>query len=197
LAVKAVVFDFGYTLVDEDRVWSSAAAELGCPDSVFFAALGAVIERRLRHRDVFELLGAGRQPRLASFEPGDFYDDALPALRGAKAKGRAVGIAGNFSQEIENFLTANADVDFVASSERWAVEKPNLEFFARIADETACAPRDITYVGDRLDNDVLPAIKAGMQAVWILRGPWAAVQRAWPEATAASIQVSGLGEVPI
>jgi FMN phosphatase YigB (HAD superfamily) len=195
--VRAVVFDFGYTLVNEDRVWRSAAAEFGWPESVFFAALGAVIERRRRHRDVFELLGADRQPRLVPFEPRDFYDDALPALRDAKAKGRAVGIAGNFSREIESFLATNADVDFVASSERWEVEKPSLEFFARIAEQTDCAHRDITYVGDRLDNDVLPAIEAGMTAVWILRGPWAAVQQGWPEARSASIRVSDLGEVPI
>ena len=46
MAVKAVVFDFGYTLVNEDRVWTEIAGQYGWPASVFFAALGAVIERR-------------------------------------------------------------------------------------------------------------------------------------------------------
>jgi HAD superfamily hydrolase (TIGR01662 family) len=197
VAVTAVVFDFGYTLVDEDRVWRSAAVELGCPESVFFATLGAVIERRARHRDVFELLGAERQPRLAPFEARDFYDDALPALREAKARGHSVGIAGNFSREIESFLATNADVDFVASSERWNVEKPSPEFFARVVEQTACAPEEITYVGDRLDNDVLPATAAGMAAVWILRGPWAAVQQSWEEAASAFARVRNLEELSI
>jgi FMN phosphatase YigB (HAD superfamily) len=195
--VKAIVFDFGYTLVDEDRVWRSAAAELGWPESVFFATLGAVIDRRLRHRDVFELLGAEQHPRLVPFEPRDFYDDALPALRKAKSGGRLIGIAGNFSREIESFLATNAEVDFVASSERWGVEKPSPEFFVRIAEQTASAPDEITYVGDRLDNDVLPAIAAGMAAVWILRGPWAAVQQSWPEASSASVRVRNLEELSI
>lgn len=195
--MKAVVFDFGYTLVNEDRVWRSAATDLRWPESVFFATLGAVIERRQRHRDVFELLGADRQPQLVPFEPRDFYPDALPALREAKAKGLVVGIAGNFSRAIESFLATNAEVDFVTSSERWQVEKPSLEFFARIAAETECAPGAITYVGDRLDNDVLPALEAGMTAVWILRGPWAAVQQSWPEARAASTRVRELGEVSL
>jgi HAD superfamily hydrolase (TIGR01549 family) len=195
--VKAVVFDFGYTLVDEDRVWRSAAAELGWPESVFFATLGAVIERRLRHRDVFKLLGAERQPQLVPFEPRDFYDDALPALRRAKSRGRPVGIAGNFSREIESFLATNAEVDFVASSERWGVEKPSPEFFVRIAEQTASAPEGITYVGDRLDNDVLPALAAGMAAVWVLRGPWAAVQQSWPEAGSAAVRVRSLEELSI
>jgi HAD superfamily hydrolase (TIGR01549 family) len=197
LAVKAIVFDFGYTLVNEDRVWRSAAADFGWPESVFFATLGAVIERRRRHRDVFELLGADQEPRLVPFEPRDFYDDALPALRRAKAKGRAVGIAGNFSLEIERFLATNTEVDFVASSERWHVEKPSLQFFARIAEQAACGPGEVTYVGDRLDNDVLPAIEAGMEAVWILRGPWAAVQQTWPEARSVSSRVRDLGEISL
>ncbi len=33
-------------------------------------------------------------------------------------------------------------------------------------------PSEVLYVGDRLDNDVLPAKSAGMQAVLIRRGPW-------------------------
>ena len=34
---------------------------------------------------------------------------------------------------------------------------------------------DVAYVGDRLDNDVYPAARAGMRPVWIRRGPWAAI----------------------
>ncbi|MGH2418804.1 MAG: HAD hydrolase-like protein, partial [Candidatus Limnocylindria bacterium] len=28
------------------------------------------------------------------------------------------------------------------------------------------------YIGDRVDNDVVPSAAAGMRAVWIRRGPW-------------------------
>lgn len=193
--MKAVVFDFGYTLVDEDRVWKAVANELGWPESVFFAALGSVIEQRRRHRDVLEILGSdGRQP-LAPFEPGDFYADALPTLRAAKESGLVVGIAGNFSREIEEFLSDHADVDFIASSERWGVEKPDSEFFSRIVGDAGCEPADITYVGDRLDNDVLPAASIGMATVWIIRGPWAVVQQGWPEAETATTRIRELAEM--
>ena len=37
--MKAVVFDFGYTLVNEDRVWGAIAAQDGWSASVFFATL--------------------------------------------------------------------------------------------------------------------------------------------------------------
>jgi FMN phosphatase YigB (HAD superfamily) len=176
------VFDFGYTLVNEDRVWTEIAGQYGWPESVFFATLGAVIERRGRHREVFDVLGAPGPPEPVPFEQRDFYDDAFPALRSIKAKGCVVGIAGNFSSEIEDFLRRHADVDFIASSERWGVEKPDPSFFARVAEAAGCTGKEIIYVGDRLDNDVLPAAAAGMAALFLQRGPWAAVQQGWPEA---------------
>jgi FMN phosphatase YigB (HAD superfamily) len=191
----AVVFDFGYTLVDEDRVWKQTAAQYGWPDSVFFATLGAVIERRGRHRDVFEILGAERPPDPVPFEPEDFYDDALPCLRAVKGQDRVVGIAGNFSVEIERFLGGHVEVDFIASSERWGVEKPSPEFFARLTSEAGCKSEEISYVGDRIDNDIVPAARAGMVAHFIVRGPWAAIQKDWPEAKLASVQLDELSSI--
>jgi FMN phosphatase YigB (HAD superfamily) len=188
----AVVFDFGYTLVDEDRVWKQTAAQYGWPDSVFFATLGAVIERRGRHRDVFEILGANRPPDPVPFEPEDFYGDAIPCLRAVKRRDRVVGIAGNFSVEIERFLGEHVEVDFIASSERWGVEKPSPEFFARLTSEVGCKPEEISYVGDRIDNDIAPAARAGMVAHFILRGPWAAIQKDWPEADLATTRLDEL-----
>ena len=195
----AVVFDFGYTLVNEDRVWKEIAARHGWPDSVFFATLGAVIERRGRHRDVFEILGTGAADGVKGipFESRDFYEDALPCLRAAKSDGRLVGIAGNFSGEIEGFLAEHVEVDFIASSERWGVEKPTPDFFARIVSEAGCAPSEVSYVGDRVDNDVVPAANAGLTAIFLVRGPWAAIQKDWPEAVAASVRLDDLGSVPL
>ena len=193
----AVVFDFGCTLVNEDRVWKEIAARHGWPESVFFATLGAVIERRGRHRDVFEILGADGGVHAVPFEPRDFYEDAVPCLRAARSNGRLVGIAGNFSREIERFLAEHVEVDFIASSERWGVEKPSPEFFARIVSEVDCAPGEISYVGDRVDNDIVPAASAGLAAHFIVRGPWAAIQKDWPEAAAASLRHDDLGSVPL
>jgi FMN phosphatase YigB (HAD superfamily) len=188
----AVVFDFGYTLADEDRVWKQTAAQLGCPESVLFATLGAVIERRGHHSDVFRLLGSNGRPDPVPFEPQDFYDDAEPCLGALKERGRVIGIAGNFSKEIEQFLVENVEADFIASSERWGVEKPSPEFFDRIVAEAGCAPNDIAYVGDRVDNDVVPAATAGMAAHFLVRGPWAFVQKDWPEADRAAVRIDDL-----
>jgi FMN phosphatase YigB (HAD superfamily) len=52
------------------------------------------------------------------------------------------------------------------------VEKPSPGFFERIATECGMAAGDVPYVGDRVDNDVLPALAAGVVAVFLRRGPW-------------------------
>jgi FMN phosphatase YigB (HAD superfamily) len=68
----------------------------------------------------------------------------------------------------EDFLRPH--VDFVGSSERWGVEKPNAGFFAHVLEEAAAPAEEILYVGDRVDNDVVPARAAGLQAIRIRRG---------------------------
>jgi FMN phosphatase YigB (HAD superfamily) len=42
---------------------------------------------------------------------------------------------------------------------------------------------EAAYVGDRVDNDVLPAAAAGLVAIHIRRGPWGRLQQTPPEAT--------------
>ena len=54
------------------------------------------------------------------------------------------------------------------------------------------APEKIAYVGDRVDNDVGPALAAGMVGVHIRRGPWGYLQ----EPPAGAIRIRSLDELP-
>ena len=83
----------------------------------------------------------------------------------------------------------------VASSARWGVEKPDLGFFRLISEELGIEPARIAYVGDRLDNDVLPAKAIGMRAVFIRRGPWGYLHSRRPEAAAADLRIDDLGSL--
>jgi len=194
MAVSAVVFDFGYTLFDEDPRFTAVARDAGIPAPEFFAVLGAVIERRQDHRLVFEAFGidpADAPP----LDPTDFYDDAAPCVRSVRRQGRLVGIAGNTSTQIEGFLDGHVDVDFIESSEGWGVSKPDPEFFARVVDACGCPADEVLYVGDRIDKDIVPAAAAGMQTFWVTRGPWAAVHAGWPEASSVRASGSDLGSI--
>lgn len=43
--------------------------------------------------------------------------------------------------------------------------KPNTELFRIAAEKIGHAPESIVFVGDRIDNDILPSLKSGMHAV--------------------------------
>lgn len=52
------------------------------------------------------------------------------------------------------------------------MSKPEVDFFRKLIAVSRHRPDEILYVGDRLDNDISPAIKAGLATAWLRRGPW-------------------------
>ena len=204
MAVKAVVFDVGETLVDETRYWGDWADRAGVPKLTFFAVLGGVIERGEDHRRVFELVRpefdvdrALREGGPNGFRRADLYDDARPCIERLRAGGYRIGLAGNQTEETARTLEdLGVPADFVGSSAEWGVWKPSPLFFARVAEEAGREPAEIAYVGDRVDNDVVPTATAGMVAVFLRRGPWALLHAHRPEASVARVTIDSLDELP-
>ena len=192
MALSAVVFDVGETLVDETRAWRHAAEHGGVPEFTLMGIVGGLAARGEDHRRAFELLGFS-PPRLPDVTLDDFYPDAVPCLERLRASGFAVGLAGNQPEHAREALgDCGLDVDFVATSAGWGVEKPSPAFFLRVCEEANRAAREIAYVGDRADNDVLPAMRAGMFAVHIRRGPWGYLH----DGSAADARIDSLDELP-
>jgi FMN phosphatase YigB (HAD superfamily) len=123
------------------------------------------------------------------FVDRDLHSDALPCLTALRARGLRLGAAGNMRAHHEEFLRAH--VDFVGSSERWGIEKPDAGFFAHVVDEAGVPAEEILYVGDRVDNDVVPARAAGLQAIRIRRGAHARIES--PEGI---VTIGSLSELP-
>jgi len=185
--VNAVVFDVGETLIDETRLWERAADQAGAPRFTLMGIVGGLAARGEHHRRAWELLGVD-QPA-ATWDADDFYPDALPCLAALRERGLRVGAVGNTLADAEDLLRDH--VDLVGSSARWGVEKPKREFFERIVSECGVPAEEIAYVGDRVDNDVEPALAVGMVAVHVRRGPWGHLHEPPP----AALSVSSLGEV--
>ncbi len=191
------MFDIGETLVDESRSWIACAEQVGVTPLTLLAALGALIDRGRDHREVWDLLGVAPPAEPPQIGPEDLYPDAAPTLRALVADGYRVGLAGNQPAAAEAQLCAlGLPVAFVAASEAWGVAKPAAAFFRRVAESAGAPAERIAYVGDRLDNDVLPAHEAGMFAVFLVRGPWGHLHAARPEAARADARIHGLDELP-
>jgi HAD superfamily hydrolase (TIGR01662 family) len=193
MAVKAVFFDVGETLVDETRAFEALADAVGVPRLTFFSVLGGVLARGGQHGQAFELLRV-EPPEWPGYGRDDFYPDAIPCLVELRRRGYRVGVAGNQPQSCEQFLRdAGLEVDCIGSSAGWGVRKPSPEFFTRVAAEAGSDPGEIAYVGDRVDFDVVPARAAGMVAVHIRRGPWGYLQDGREQ---ADIRIDSLEELP-
>jgi HAD superfamily hydrolase (TIGR01549 family) len=198
-----VCLDVGETLIDETRVWSLWADELGVPRLTFLAALGAVIERGGEHRDVFPIFGADdwqlRLPAVEAayggFRTDDLYPDALDALEALRGEHRVAIVANQPAVRTRQLREIGVEADVIAMSEEIAVAKPDPAFFTRALELMGSPdPRDVAYVGDRVDNDVRPAAAAGMRAVWIRRGPWGVIQGLLP-GERPSLTVGSLAEL--
>jgi HAD superfamily hydrolase (TIGR01549 family) len=204
MPIQAVCFDVGETLIDETREWDGWASFLGVPRLTLFTALGVTMSRGQSLRRVFEIFrpdidfSTVRQQRAAlgwryRFEPEDLYPDARACLSDLRDRGVKVLIAGNQPKEAEGSLRElDLPADFIASSAGWGVSKPDSRFFDKVIEAAGLPPEHIAYVGDRVDNDVVPARAAGMTAVFLRRGPWGWMHEERPEIEQAHLRIDTL-----
>jgi HAD superfamily hydrolase (TIGR01549 family) len=204
MAERWVCLDVGETLIDETRIWSVWADELGVPRLTFLAAIGAIIERGGDYRDIFGTFGADdwqlRAPSVeqafGGFSTDDLYADALPAIATLRDAGYRLAIVANQPEvRADELRSIGVDAEVMAMSEAIGVAKPDPSFFTRVLELMGGPdPASVAYVGDRVDNDVLPAIAAGMRAVWLRRGPWGVIQRL-PDGAQPALIVGSLDEL--
>lgn len=204
MPIRAVCFDVGETLIDETRHWDGWAEFLGVPRLTLFTALGVTMSRGQSLRRVFEIFrpdidfSTVRQQRAATgyeydFIHQDLYPDAVPCLEQLRARGFRVIIAGNQPEASEGALTRlGVPADVIASSGGWGVSKPDPRFFDKVIEAAGVPADQIAYVGDRVDNDVIPARAAGMIAVFLRRGPWGWMHEERPDIDQAHLRLRGL-----
>lgn len=208
--IRAVVFDVGECLVDETREYGTWADWLGVPRHTFAAMFGAVIAQGRDYREVFQEFRPGfdlyeeRDARAAAgqpehFDESDLYPDVRPALTKLRGDGLWLGIAGNQTVRAGGILRDlfSDDVDLIGTSDDWGASKPDPLFFERVADVVPFEMDQILYVGDRVDNDLRPAVAAGMPTALVHRGPWATIQ--WNTVEARELptfRIESLTELP-
>lgn len=205
-APDVVVFDIGEVLIDETRVWGTWAELIGTSPLTFGAVLGAAVVQGQDHQAVFEHLApnldwrpleAAHEERYGGFREEDLYPDVRPCLDAIRNQGRRVVLAGNQpARRTDQLRALDLPVDELATSDDLGAEKPSHAFFVKVAELAGGVdPGQVLYVGDRIDNDVLPAAAAGMRTCWLRRGPWGVLQDL-PLDEDADLVLDGLGELP-
>jgi HAD superfamily hydrolase (TIGR01549 family) len=142
-----------------------------------------------------EVIVRGRE--LWHYEPRDLQPDVIPALEALKGSYR-LGILANQQGWIRDAMARDGIDGFFdvwAVSAEVGAEKPDPAIFQYAIAQAGVPPDRCAMVGDRLDNDVVPAKAHGMVGLWLLRGE--APDDPTPEQLArADAAVRSLHELP-
>ncbi len=206
-APRVVAFDIGEVLIDESRVWAVWAGLLGVSPLTFAAVLGAAIAQGEDHHAVFPHLAPNvdwedfedeHERRYGGFHDDDLYPDVRTCLEELQSLGFTVVLAGNQpARRTAQLLALDIPHDQLAISEDLGVAKPDVGFFEAVMQRLDTNdPEDVIYVGDRVDNDVVPAAAFGMRTCWLRRGPWGHLQDL-PDGVQPDLVLEGLGELPL
>ncbi len=61
-------------------------------------------------------------------------------------------------------------LDLIIASAEEGIEKPDLRIFELALERAGCLPENAVMIGDRLDNDIVPAKRIGLKTIWIRQG---------------------------
>jgi len=98
---------------------------------------------------------------------------AFPEVKVLLSSLKNVGIVsnGNLAQQIKKLQTTNLlqffDTKNIFTSGEIGIAKPEQKLFFYIKEKLKLKNNEILYVGDKLEYDIKPALKAGWNAIWI------------------------------
>ena len=61
-------------------------------------------------------------------------------------------------------------IDLIIASAEEGISKPDSRIFELALERAKCNPSEAVMVGDRIDNDIIPAKKIGMHTIWMKQG---------------------------
>lgn len=198
--LAAAVFDLDGTLVDQKSAASSAvipwAAELGITDTEVPARWAEIADRHYRRYQRREISFEGqRRERVREFVDADLtdaeasrifsgylaryeagwrlFDDAIPALRRARAAGLAVAVLtnGDRTQQWQKAVRfgLEGEIDAMVCSSELPAGKPDRRAFEAISERIGVRPESAVMIGDSPGTDIRGALDSGMAAVLLDR----------------------------
>lgn len=203
--MKVLFFDVGYTLVNEDAVWekrcqeqaeTQEAKKLGLSArDIYYEIENASISRKPQSRT---LLDKYNFKEVAPYrtELEKLYEEA-PAIIKVLSQKYELGIIANQLDGLKERLQAFDLLKYfkyIISS--WDVQlmKPDIRIFEYALDKANCRPQEACMIGDRLDNDILPAKALGMKTVWIKQG-FGALQKPLSKSEESDYTINNLAEL--
>lgn len=173
--IKWLFFDIGSTLVDETECYNSR---------IDFAVKSKNINREEFLSRVYELAKTCATPIKTAYS---YYNIELPQwdksleklysdtkwVLEIMSKKYKLGVIANQSlgtkERLDNWGIGKY-FDVVVASAEAGCAKPDLKLFNLALEQAGCKPNEAVMIGDRLDNDIVPAKQLGMKTIWVRQG---------------------------
>lgn len=197
--IKWIFFDVGSTLVDESLAYEHRIrTAIKGTDITYEAFCQMMLEHYYRGAkgDLETMKHFGLTKPRWYHEDERLYPGAeacLKALRGHYHIGVIANQSLGTAKRLEK-LGIGKYIELVIASAEEGVAKPDPEIFHRALYRAGCKPEEAVMVGDRLDNDILPAKQLGMKTVWCRQG-FGGLLKEWGDDATPDIIVQNLQEV--
>ena len=174
--IKWIFFDVGSTLVDETEAYNHRAREMISGTGITFKEFDdiriALAKQGLDGNSAaIKYFGLTKTPWHSEDELP--YSDTQSTLAALVDKGYKLGIIANQKLGTKERLDSwglRQYFDVITASAEIGYAKPDKEIFEKAFELAKCTATESMMVGDRLDNDIIPAKSLGMKTVWIKNG---------------------------
>lgn len=170
--IEWVFFDVGSTIIDEHIAYEHRMKDIAdlantTYSSVYETAMGFYKQNQKGDLETAKLLGVD----LTKWHKEDevLYRDAYECLEILSSRYK-IGIIANQSLGTKDRLEQHGIlqyIDLVIASAEEGVAKPDKKIFEIALERGNCKPNNAVMIGDRIDNDIIPAKLLGMHTIWI------------------------------
>ena len=171
--IKWIFFDVGSTLVDETEAYNHRAREMISGTGITFKEFDdiriALAKQGLDGNSAaIKYFGLTKTPWHSEDELP--YSDIQSTLAALIDKGYKLGIIANQKLGTKERLDSwglRQYFEVIVASTEIGYAKPDKAIFEKAFELARCTAAESMMVGDRLDNDIIPAKSLGMKTVWI------------------------------
>ncbi|MCM1254106.1 MAG: HAD family hydrolase [Clostridium sp.] len=173
--MKWLFFDVGSTIMNEQAAYEHRMKDIATLantsfEKVYEMAIAYYKQNKKGDLEAARELGVAL-PRWHK-EDEFLYDDAIPCFETLSKKYK-IGVIANQSLGTEERLDKQGILKYIsliAASAEEGVAKPDRRIFEIALERSNCKAVNAVMIGDRIDNDIIPAKQMGMSTIWVKRG---------------------------
>lgn len=173
--VKWLFFDVGSTLMNEEKVYEHIMRDMAEAanepyEKIYEIAMSFYRQNKKGDLEAAKVLGLPKP--IWYFEDEVLYEAARECVERLSKKYK-IGIIANQPLGTKERLAQHGIIeyiDLVVASAEEGVAKPDKRIFEIALEKSNCKPSDVVMIGDRIDNDIIPANLLGIHTIWIKQG---------------------------